>query len=163
MYIKLGFDLKWKILDIEGKKVKLLIWDTAGQERLRALTKCFYKGSDGILLTYDVNNYNSLKNIQDWIYQIHQTVEKKCVKILVGNKCDLEREVSYEKGLQIAEAAGMSYFETSAKTGAGINEAFDYLAREMLKIKNPEEMIELGFKLEKNFENNTKMSSRCSC
>ena len=37
-YFWLGIDFKIKVIDIEGKKIKLQIWDTAGQDRFRTIT-----------------------------------------------------------------------------------------------------------------------------
>ena len=31
-------------------------WDTAGQERFRTITNAYYKGADGIVIVYDINN-----------------------------------------------------------------------------------------------------------
>lgn len=41
---------------IDNNYVKLQIWDTAGQERFRGITKSYYKGSQAIILVYDINN-----------------------------------------------------------------------------------------------------------
>lgn len=56
------------------------------------------------------------------------------VKVLVGNKSDIEdRQVSYDEGSQLASSLGISFFETSAKTGANIEDVFLYMAQEVKK------------------------------
>lgn len=47
-------------------------------------------------------------------------------KILVGNKCDLidKRQVSKERGKQLADAYGIPFIETSAKSNENIEKLF---------------------------------------
>ena len=52
--------------------------------------------------------------------------------ILVGNKIDLERKVSKVEGEDLAKKLGLTYIETSAKTGENINDAFRTLALQLL-------------------------------
>ena len=68
----IGIDFKIKIINLDNKLIKLQIWDTAGEERFRTITKTYYKGAHGIILTYDVTDINSFKNIRNWIKQIKQ-------------------------------------------------------------------------------------------
>ena len=63
----IGIDFKIKIITLSGKLIKLQIWDTAGQERFRTITKTYYKGAHGIILTYDVTDQNSFKNIINYL------------------------------------------------------------------------------------------------
>ena len=47
-------------------------------------------------------------------------------KVLCGNKCDKvdERQVDKERGRELAESLEIPFFETSARTGVGLHEAF---------------------------------------
>ena len=75
--------------------------------------------------------------------QIKNNVSKEEVNlILIGNKCDLaDRMVEKERGEEMAKNLKIKYFETSALTGQGINEAFEELAKQIFKNKNPNENI----------------------
>ena len=46
--------------------------------------------------------------------------------ILIGNKCDLEaqRDVTYEEAKEFADENGLTFIETSAKTGDKVEDAF---------------------------------------
>ncbi len=109
------------------------IWDTAGQERFRTITKTYYKGAHGIILTYDVTDDNSFKNIRNWVKQIEQNAQTGVCKVLVGNKCDREeRKIPFDDGKKLSEEYNMKFFETSAKTNYNVNETFTFLTREIL-------------------------------
>ena len=114
-------------------KIKFMVWDTAGQERFRTITKTYYKGAHGIILTYDVTDENSFKNIRNWVKQIETNAQSSVCKVLVGNKCDREdRKVSFEEGSKLAAEFNMKYFETSAKTNHNVSETFTYLTKDIL-------------------------------
>ena len=54
--------------------------------------------------------------------------------ILVGNKCHLKhRKVPRELGENISKQHNIAFIETSDETGMNIDEAFEKLARLMLK------------------------------
>ena len=130
----IGIDFKTKTLNINNQEIKLKIWDTAGQERFRNITTQYYKGADGIVLIYDVTDDASYEKIRDWMEQILSNTKREDIGlVLLGNKCDMEpRAVTEEQGNKMAEELKVSYFETSALTGQGINEAFNELTRDIL-------------------------------
>ena len=55
--------------------------------------------------------------------------------VVVGNKCDLpaEENVTSERARQYAADMNVPFIEASAKTGAGVEEAFHTLVREIRK------------------------------
>ena len=136
---KIGIDFKTKIIDFEGKIIKLQIWDTAGEERFRTITKTYCKGSHGIILMYDVTDKNSFKNVRNWIKYIEANVDKSTKKVLVGHKCDeSSRVVTEEEGKKLAEEYNMGFFESSARTNKNVTEVFNYLVKEIIKGLDPE-------------------------
>eukprot|EP00898_Chlorokybus_atmophyticus_P007239 jgi/Chlat1/7516/Chrsp61S07008 len=128
----IGIDFKIRTVDLDGKRVKLQIWDTAGQERFRTITTAYYRGAMGILLVYDVTDEGSFNNIRNWIRNIEQHASDGVVKVLVGNKCDMDeskRAVPTARGQALADEFGIPFFETSAKSGLNVEQAFFNIAR----------------------------------
>ena len=129
----IGIDFKIRTVEIEGKKIKLQIWDTAGQERFRTITTAYYRGAMGIMLVYDVTHEKSFENIRNWIRNIEENASADVEKMILGNKCDLEdsRVVTKERGSMLATEHDIKFFETSAKSGLNVEEAFLTLARDI--------------------------------
>ena len=131
----IGVDFKIKTFDIDEKKIKMQIWDTAGQERFKNIIASYYRGAHGILLLYDVTDKDSFKNLNNWLIEIEKNANKNVLKILIGNKTDLEdkRVISYNQGKEFADNYGLKFIETSAKKNLNVNEAFETLGRELMK------------------------------
>ena len=142
----IAIDFKMKVLTVESTRLKLQIWDTAGQERFNTLTAGFFKGSDGIVVTYAVTERKSYENVNKWMNQIQSLAPKEVIIVLVGNKTDMEdeREVTMEEGKAMAEKYDAVFFESSAKTGDNVDSVFNCLARDILvKIReNPPKVYE---------------------
>ena len=122
----IGVDFKIRTFDLNTKTVKLQIWDTAGQERFKTITSSYYKGAHGIILVYDITDRQSFKDIENWLAEVERHANENVVKLLVGNKCDLEsaRQVSTEEGKEFAESLGIKFLETSAKETTNVDKAF---------------------------------------
>jgi len=132
----IGLDYKLKNVQLDdGKIVKIQIWDTAGQDRFRTITKNYYKGANGIILLYDVTNQKSFQNIKTWLDQIKEEIEQKVSLMLVGNKIDDvdKRKVTKEEGENLAKELELLFYETSAKTGENIDEAFNCLVKKTVE------------------------------
>ena len=82
---------------------------------------------------YNVTDRQSFINITEWMNDIQKHVGTGIVKVLVGNKCDLneQRKVSHKEGAEFAYREKMLFFETSAKAKINIEEAFMALIRQM--------------------------------
>ncbi|KAJ7339631.1 Ras- protein Rab-10 [Desmophyllum pertusum] len=131
----IGIDLKLRTIDVEGKKVRLQVWDTAGQERFHAISVSYYRTAVGIMLVYDITRRRSFENIAKWLRNIDEHAQEDVVKLLIGNKCDMQqpRDVKREEGEMLADEYDMSFFETSAKENESIDEAFECIAREIME------------------------------
>jgi len=130
----IGVDFKVKTISVGGKTAKLTIWDTAGQERFRTLTSSYYRGCHGIILVFDVNERETFDHLQQWLEELDlYATTAHTAKLLVGNKIDLQaREVSVEEATDFARQQAMMYVEASAKSRAGVRQAFEEVVQKIL-------------------------------
>ena len=106
------------------EKCVIKIWDTCGQERYRSLIKSYFNSSDGIIIGFDLTNIQSFKDVTMWLNKADQAGNPGVPMVLVGNKNDLteERQVDFGEAQHLANKLNLNYFETSAKTGDGIEQ-----------------------------------------
>ena len=112
----------------------LKIWDTAGSEKYRSMTKNYLRGSNGIVIVFDLTSQSSFNNVDLWMNDLKDVVDDKAVKILAGNKCDLRgRKITNEEANKYAKDHDMRYLEISAKEGINIESLFEILATHCIR------------------------------
>ena len=96
----------------------------------------YYHDAQAAIVGFDVTDPYSLKVCNSWIQELRTNVPD-CVVVAVGNKIDLvdERRISAEVARAHFETMNppLPYFETSAKTGEGVNELFDAVVRTLIQ------------------------------
>ena len=138
----IGIDfIRKKIQLANGLETILQIWDTAGAERFRNISRNYLKGSDCVLLIYDITSRQSYEDaINDFNNDINNNTRDLKLKYLIGNKIDYENErvVNNEEAEKFAEENGFYFFEISCKDCAGIDLFFNHLINEISKIEGIE-------------------------
>ncbi len=125
----MGNNFTEKILEINDIKIKFEIWDTSGQEKFKSIATNFLRTTDGAFLVFDITQRITFDNIKKWLNDVKENNEE--VKIIIlGNKSDLKhnREVKQDSINAFLEKNNFKYFETSAKNGTYIEEAFKAMA-----------------------------------
>ena len=112
------------------------LWDTVSKDKFNSISKAFYQKADCIILICAINDRESFLNINKWVDNIKNNIELENIEmILIGNKCDLEdeRQVGLDEIVKKGEDFKIESFETSAKTGEGVEDAFETLFTKVLK------------------------------
>lgn len=118
---------------IDGQSYLLMLTDTAGQEEYRGLWAASNLKSDAFLLVYDITNIESLEGLSFYTEMIDMETERRAdadeltpIKIVAGNKCDLQgqRQVRSQQGLEWARRHKCGFMETSAREMVNIEETF---------------------------------------
>ena len=127
-----GVKIDKKTLQLGSEPITLLLWDIAGEDDVQAIRMSYVRGAAGFFLVVD----GTRKATLDVATSIQARVLSEVGKVpflLLLNKTDLEEswELSKER-LDALESAGWAIRRVSAKTGAGVEEAFQELAERMV-------------------------------
>ncbi|KAJ3345974.1 Rho GTPase protein rac1 [Entophlyctis luteolus] len=149
------FDNYSTIVQVDNRKINLVLWDTAGQEDYDRLRPLSYPQTDVFLICFSLVNPSSFENVKaKWYPEVSHHSPGSPV-ILVGTKLDLrdDREIvqrlathrmapiQYQQGsLRAKEIGAVKYLECSALTQKGLKNVFDDAIRAVftpLKVKRP--------------------------
>ena len=133
----IGVDVKSKDVTVNKVKYKFNIWDTAGQEKFYSIGKTYYNGVNGIVIAFDLSEEGAIKKLNGWLSKLKENIDSTVIPIVIaGTKCDLKNiQIKKEAINVIASLHKSKYFETSAKNNINVDEAFQYLAEEIIKRK----------------------------
>mmetsp|Transcript_42385 Transcript_42385/g.51644 ORF Transcript_42385/g.51644 Transcript_42385/m.51644 type:complete len:233 (-) Transcript_42385:139-837(-) len=131
--------------------VRVNFWDFSGHPDFLEVRNEFYKDVSAAFLVYDVTDRGTFDQLDDWLaeatnyglslmsasnynpVETDSTSSKKTsssVVALCGNKVDKGRRVvSESEGTAYAKSNGLKYFETSALSGACVDEMFEFLVQ----------------------------------
>jgi small GTP-binding protein len=108
----------------------MLVWDIMGEKGFRALLRdAYFEGSHGVIAVCDLTRKDTFYDLNNWVQMIRKQVGNVPI-VFLGNKADLRERlaVSEEELGRMGTIHGAPQFLASAKTGAGVNEAFKALA-----------------------------------
>lgn len=117
-----------------GEEYKFHLWDTAGQEIYRSIVPLYFKQATCALVVFSMDDSNSFGNLTDWIDLLYSHTGQNIPVVIVGNKIDIEKQVfEITEIKKWAESKKYPYFFTSAATGRGINELFEFVTQYISK------------------------------
>jgi small GTP-binding protein len=127
----IGVKIDRKPIVLEQSTVNMVIWDVAGEDEFQTVQRSYLRGSSGYLLVADGTRASSFETALQLQKKAEETVGAVPF-ILALNKVDLaaEWQIDPRAYTRLAEL-GWTITRTSAKTGDGVEETFQALARRM--------------------------------
>lgn len=128
-----GVKIDTKTVVIGEQTVSLAIWDMAGEDDFQKARISNLTGAGGYLLIVDGTRNKTLDTAQSIRARVAERFGPLPF-VLVLNKADLTEEWEIEENtIQGLMTQGWSVIRSSAKTGAGVEEAFTLLTQKMLE------------------------------
>lgn len=134
----IGVRVSRKVIDLGGDdSLSMLVWDTAGGEAFSDVVRSYYRGSSGALLVCDLTRLDTVTALVSYADDFH-SVNPGRPLIMMGNKLDLagRRAASDEHLSETARTIGARLFQSSARTGEGVAEAFLALGLAIVSERN---------------------------
>uniref|UniRef100_A0A5F8G9G7 Ras-related protein Rab-7a n=1 Tax=Monodelphis domestica TaxID=13616 RepID=A0A5F8G9G7_MONDO len=96
-----GLDFFLKRITLPGNlNATLQVWDIGGQTIGGKMLDKYIYGAQGILLVYDITNYQSFENLEDWynmVKKVNEESETQPLVALVGNKSSVFKNNANQK------------------------------------------------------------------
>jgi small GTP-binding protein len=129
----IGVKIDRKEVEVGGDRVNFLLWDLAGKDNVQSIRNSYLRGASGVVFVVDGTRRETVTDLANLMSLVKETLGE-VPAVIAFNKADLEDQ--WQVGLaDLREVSGKGRFvlETSAKTGTGVNEAFGWLASQLLK------------------------------
>jgi len=144
----IGVDFFVKRLQLTPSvQVALQVWDIGGQSIFGKMINTYIRDSHAVVLAYDITNYSSFSDLQDWLRLVQKafTGKKMPVVALVGNKTDLfhMQAIDLKTHKEFAEANKLYSFFASAKTGDQVNMVFYKLSAILSGVEFKKEVVQV--------------------
>ena len=146
---------------------KLNLWDTTGQEKYHSITNLFIKGSSIVILVYSIDLLSSFEGLNYWYNSIKENLEgNNYVLAVVGSKSDLineeEEVVSEDEAKKFAKERNAIFKLVSSKEDpVGINNLFDMLLDELIKMNYITVKDSYVIKRKKHKDDKEKKKKKC--
>jgi small GTP-binding protein len=119
------------------QKLNLIIWDVEGHTKFKSITPNYLTGASGSIIVGDVTRKETLDRIKNHL-DLFFKINPQGIAIVALNKSDL---IASEKLHKLASVYNFDNYPqvirtyiTSAKTGEYVNQIFEVLGIEMLRI-----------------------------
>ncbi|MCB0032647.1 MAG: GTP-binding protein [Anaerolineales bacterium] len=127
----IGVKISRKTLERPTYTLNLLLWDLAGGDEYSNTESGYLRGAAGALIVCDLTRYETIHALERYTKQL-RLFNPQAAVVLVANKLDLtdERVIHDEELHKVAHIINGNghYLLSSAKTGEGVNQAFEKLA-----------------------------------
>ncbi len=126
-----GVKIDRKAMQVDGSDLTLLLWDLAGRDGQEDITASYLRGSHAVLYVADGTRRETCDQLPE-LRAIVREAAGEVPELLALNKSDLTDRWTLAAGDEQALAQAWDMVKTSAKTGTGVEDAFQRIGRALL-------------------------------
>jgi small GTP-binding protein len=129
-----GVKIDKKQVQVGDKDITMMLWDVEGTETEHDLRTSYLRGASGYLLVVDGTRNDTLYKALPLQARVEEAIGPVPFLLLL-NKVDLAEQWSVsEREIAALHEKGWEVLSTSAKSGRGVEEAFNSLAKKMVEV-----------------------------
>ncbi len=140
--ISIGVEFYTKMVEIYNKIVELQIWDISGETKFKFLRSTYFKGSHGVIITYDKGDLESFKLAKEYYVELKKATNLKFklrkkkgvygdISIILIGLGD-SKVINSEEGQSFAKEIGAKYYEITETEEEIFEEALTYLSFQII-------------------------------
>jgi small GTP-binding protein len=126
-----GVKIDRKPVEVDGISLTLMLWDLAGRDGHEDITTSYLRGAHAILYVADGTRRETCDQLPE-LRALVREAAGEVPEVLALNKSDLRERWAITGGDEQGLASAWDLVRTSAKTGDGVEDAFQRLARATL-------------------------------
>jgi small GTP-binding protein len=132
--------------------ISINFWDTSGQEKYKAITKNYLRNSIVVFLVFDVNDYQTFMDIENyWLEEAKKYSEKNAIYYLIANKKDLFVNHPIHRYEEFYQKNKLNFYFISALKDNSFKDIINSIYSNLNQIEyKPNNTITLFENLEKN-------------
>ena len=131
-----GVKIDRKGLELDGTPVTLVLWDIAGKEADEDIPPSYVRGAHGVIFVVDLTRRETWEELPA-LNRLVQGAAGDVPTVVALNKADIPDQWAIRADEAEGLASLWSTVQTSAKTGQGVEEIFQRIARAMLGTSEP--------------------------
>jgi small GTP-binding protein len=126
-----GVKIDRKPVDLDGTTVTLVLWDLAGRDGQEDITTSYLRGAHAILYVADGTRRETCDQLPE-LRALVREAAGEVPEVVALNKSDLKDRWAITAADEQGLASAFDLVRTSAKTGEGVEDAFQRIARATL-------------------------------
>jgi small GTP-binding protein len=126
-----GVKIDRKPVELDGTSLTLMLWDLAGRDGHEDITASYLRGTHAVLYVADGTRRETCDQLPE-LRALVRDAAGEVPEVLALNKADLRERWTITDADEQGLASAWDLVRTSAKTGEGVEDAFQRLARATL-------------------------------
>lgn len=123
-----GVKIDRKSVDVDGEEVTLVLWDIAGKDAEEDIPASYIRGAHAVIFVVDLTRRETWEELPA-LTQLVQSTAGVIPMVVALNKSDIPEQWEMRPDEEQRVMSQWDVVRTSAKTGQGVEEVFQRIAR----------------------------------